>query len=168
MTDTDLITMRRRMVRAAKEAAPLAQEDWYDRQLAYFRHTVQVLEEKLARNLDRLDNPGDPRWEKWFRQRAEAVYVYETLQLLQERGHWLACPVHGPEGIDEVPQEQAYALSYYGLSQKGADPVGWTRYCANCANLESTVAQDWTLWKEMGNGNRPSSRVRRESVSNEA
>jgi hypothetical protein len=139
--------MTRAQKAKAKEYAGLVEGDWTERQRTYLAGEVERLQVALDKNLGILTDGDDPRWRKWFEQRAKAVHIKAILDAVEKRGHWLACPTHGPMGI-ETPPEAADGLASYGLAQ-GGEWYEYTFYCERCAGLAAEVQREWEVWQKM-------------------
>lgn len=137
----------------AKAAAPLVQPDWTERQTAALEAESAHLQDAVVKNLRLLRTADDPRWLKWYEQRAKAVYLEETLSMIRECGHWLACPTHGLGNAVETPPEAAHGLALHGL-MVGGSTCDYERYCPDCGDCKREAQREYEVWKAMGDGER--------------
>ena len=142
-----MTTLRDLRIEARRKAAEVKpQEDWTERNTAALEAHSARLQAALLENLHRLrDNEHDPRWKKWFRQALEATHVQVSINTVKERGHWVACPVHGIEGVEGQDGE---ACASYGLVL-GGEWYEYARYCEACANLDGAAQTTYERWEAM-------------------
>lgn len=122
--------------RAQAEAVEVTAEQlaaWYAAQCA--EEWQQAVRKRAALDINgaRLTTAEDPRWRRWYLDRAVLEYRCATLEQLRVRGHVVVCPNHGIVGATiEAAPAWFEGLSLRGLLT-GEGTLAWTRYCVDCA-----------------------------------
>ena len=87
-------------------------------------------------------------WKEYYHLMARYQYAVDTLRKLEEAGHILVCPQHGPPGCGAgLTEDQATALSYRGYLD-GGDRMSYRRLCERCA-ASQIQAEGERLWRGM-------------------